>query len=477
MIRMPADGAPVPAGVDLPEVEIASLPERLYPVTGALADRYNRALEWAVGRRTDLTEFHVDRRGESPEIEAELGRNYLQAGPAHRYAIVVSPDQGGAGLIHEEFSFDPRVLDFIYSQYGPGIAVATRVDGLAGEIDDAVRAYTTLEDLLLIHKVHLALHTPSGFLTQGRRLQSLVARLRADPDLLIRDDSAVPRQILDLAREVGDVRSYHLGPLEATLDIDCFSTRLFNGVFIFRGLGTGEPLPPRRPDDSTDSRKGKRSSDEALQAQLDQIQASFTWPEAAAETGTRPRTVVIHGDSGHQPDDGPAVAFIPLADPDRVIGFLIENGFARHDETRLEGALGRLEDEALLSRGHDVMALDPAARLRALHAAPDAVMPSAWHQLREIKRRLGKGYPFDRTVEDAPAAVQAMLTAPSPDIPETVAGVVSRLLTCLNPYHYEAMARHNRQDLRRLLELSGPDHRTYIRAVAAGSSQPQRRSP
>lgn len=476
MIRMPSDGSPVPAGVDLPEVEIAGLPERLYPVTGALADRYNRALEWAVGRRTDLAEFHVDRRGESPEIEAELGRNYLQAGPAHRYAIVVSPDQGGAGLIHEEFSFDPRVLDFIYSQYGPGIAVATRVDGLAGEIDDAVRAYTTLEDLLLIHKVHLALHTPSGFLTQGRRLQSLVARLRADPDLLIRDDSAVPRQILDLAREVGDVRSYNLGPLEATLDLDCFSTRLFNGVFIFRGLGTGEPLPPRRPDESTESRKERQSSDEGLQAQFDQIRASLTRPDAD-EAGSRPRTVVIHGDSGHQPADGPAVAFIPLAEPDRVIGFLIENGFARCDEARLEGALGRLEDEALLGRGQNVMALDPAARLRALHAAPDAVMPSAWHQLRKIKRRMGKGYPFDRTVEESPAAVQAMLTAPSPDLSDTAAGVVSRLLTCLNSYHYEAMARHNRQDLRRLLELSGPDHRTYIRAVAAGSSQPQRRSP
>jgi hypothetical protein len=475
MIRMPSDGAPIPAGVDLPEVELAGLPERLYPVTGALVDRYNRALEWAVGRRTGLTEFHVDRRGESPEIEAELGRNYLQAGMAHRYAIVVSPDQAGAGLIHEEFSFDPRVLDFIYSQYGPGIAVATRVDGLAGEIDDAVRAYTTLEDLLLIHKVHLALHTPSGFLTQGRRLQSLVARLRSDPDLLIRDDSAVPREILDLVREVGDVRSYHLGPLEATLDLDCFSTRLFNGVFIFRGLGTGDPLPVKRPEASAEARKGNRSSDEALRAQLDQIQASFTWPEAAA-AGNRPRTVVIHGDSGHQPADGPAVGFIPLAEPERVIGFLIENGFALYDETRLEGALGRLEDEALLGRGLDVMALDPAARLRALHDAPDAVMPSAWHQLREIKRKMGKGYPFDRTVEDSPATVQAMLTAPSSDLPATVVGVVSRLLTCLNPYHYEAMARHNRQDLRRLLELSGPSHRAYIRAVAAGSSQPQRRS-
>ena len=477
MIRMPSDGAPRHgvAGVDLPAVEVAGLPERLYLVSGALADRYNRALDWAVGRRTELTEFHVDRRGESPEIEAELGRNYLQAGMAHRYAIVVSPDQAGAGLIHEEFSFDPRVLDFIYAHYGPGIAVATRVDGLAGEIDDSVRAYTTLEDLLLIHKVHLALHTPSGFLTQGRRLQSLVARLRADPELLIRDDSAVPREILDLVREVGDVRSYNLGPLEATLDLDCFSTRLFNGVFIFRGLGTHEPLPPKRPDATADSRKERRSYADGLQAQFDQIQTRLTRPEADEAEGP-PRSMVIHGDSGHQPADGPAVSFIPLAEPDRVIGFLIQNGFAQYDETRLEGALGRLEDEALLGRGHDVTVMDPAARLRSLHAAPDAVMPSAWHQLREIKRRMSKGYPFDRTVEESPAAVQAMLATPAPGRSD-LAGVVSRLLTCLNPYHYEAMAQHNRQDLRRLLEMSGPSHRAYIRAAAAESPPPQRRSP
>ena len=69
------------------------LGERLFLVEGDLVANYNRALATAIGKKTALTAFHLDKRGESPELEAELGKNYLQSGPSHRYCIIVSPDQ------------------------------------------------------------------------------------------------------------------------------------------------------------------------------------------------------------------------------------------------------------------------------------------------------------------------------------------------------------------------------------------------
>ena len=41
--------------------------------SSALVGRYNRALEHLTGKTTELTEFHIDISGFSPEIGDELG--------------------------------------------------------------------------------------------------------------------------------------------------------------------------------------------------------------------------------------------------------------------------------------------------------------------------------------------------------------------------------------------------------------------
>ncbi len=86
----------------------------LFHVQGELVEIYNRALETLTGKRTELTSFYIDKRGESPEIEAELGKNTLQCSTSHRYMIILSPSQQSAGLVHEEFSFDNDMLDRLY---------------------------------------------------------------------------------------------------------------------------------------------------------------------------------------------------------------------------------------------------------------------------------------------------------------------------------------------------------------------------
>jgi hypothetical protein len=47
------------------------LRERLFLVEGDLVENYNRSLETVIGKKTTLTSFHIDKRGESPEREEE----------------------------------------------------------------------------------------------------------------------------------------------------------------------------------------------------------------------------------------------------------------------------------------------------------------------------------------------------------------------------------------------------------------------
>ena len=56
-----------------------------------LVDRYNRALEHLTGATTQLSEFHVDVSGYSPEVGSELGdHQYLNHGGVNRQFILLS---------------------------------------------------------------------------------------------------------------------------------------------------------------------------------------------------------------------------------------------------------------------------------------------------------------------------------------------------------------------------------------------------
>lgn len=435
----------------------------LFRVEGDLVENYNRALEKTIGARTALTAFQIDKRGESPELEAELGPNYLQSGPAHRYCIILSPDQKHAGLIHEEFSFDHEVLDFLYSHYLSVISLATRVDSLYGELDDDVREYETLEDLLLIQKVHLELHTPSGFLTKARALQQHVRELEANPDLLIERESAFLRTMLDLISDVGDVRSYDLSPIQATKEVTTFFTRLFGGVCIFRNVAPGPPLDVKRPD--AGSYLSQRLSDTRIAIEnLPENLLDAAW-ETPAECAVppMPRTLVMYRQTDYQPDDGPAVSFIPFHAKDRIIQFLSEHGYAAFSDDLLEPRLTRLEDAALLRHGYDVVTLGREQRIQALQQCRDSMLPE-WSELKELKRNVTKGYEFSASVRTLSPEAQSLLLKSLPTTADA-AGVVGHVLTWLSDYDYEAMYTYNTRHLNRLYERADDPTRNYIAHV------------
>jgi hypothetical protein len=450
-----------------------SLTESLFYVEGDLVDNYNRALEQVIGKRTALTAFHIDKRGESPEIEEELGSNYLQSGPAHRYCIIISPDQKDVGLIHEEFSFDHDVLDFLYRNYLSGISLSTRVDGLYGELNDDVREYETFEDLLLIKKIQLELHTPSGFLTKARRLQRYVRQLEYDPNLLIAHESEHLRKILDLVSEVGDVRNYDLSPIEATKELTTFFTRLFDGVCVFRDFKPRDSLQMKSPDQEPYLSQRVSDSSIAIENLPENLllvgKEVFDLPEDADQTvapkqETRLKTVVIYQQTEEEPpEDGPTVKFIPLQDRERVIKFLVDHGYADYSYDLLEQRLSRLEDETLLQQGCDVTEIRKEQRLQAFHHYQADMLPE-WHELKDLKRKITKGHAFPDILRNYSANLKGMLLA-SVANHEDDSYVVNHLLTRLYDFNYEMMYTYNKRHLERLYQQADDNKRKYISHV------------
>ena len=415
--------------------------DTLFHVEGDLVENYNRALECCIGKRTQNTSFHLDLRGESPELEEELGTNYLQAGPAHRYCIIVSPEQKHATLIHEEFSFDRELLDQLYEQFLPGISLATRVDGMYGEIDDEVREYETLEDLLFVKNIHLELRTPSKFLSKCRTLLQDVEQLKANPNLLVEDEGALPKKILGLVNELGDVRDYDLRPIELTQERENFYTRLFGGVCVFRDVEWRQ----KEEEHALYGLSGERIT---------------TVPDGEPD---KAKSVVLYREKDYHPEDGPLVTFIPFHDKARVIDFLLSARYAEYAYELLEPALSRMEDETLLSKGHDVMELNRQRRLQALSQYRDAMLP-AWSELKNLKRQVSKGHAFTEVIQECSPDVRSMLLSPVPDGPGTV-NVVEHTLTRLCDYLYEKMLRHNRRYLEGLFANADRHKQRYILKV------------
>ena len=101
----------------------------LFPVTSpALVDRYNRALKHLTGKTTELTDFHIDISGFSPEIGDELGDDlYLNPNGCNRQFILLSTDQKTAPLLDAHFSTSRGIMrQFITRQTAATIKTAPR---------------------------------------------------------------------------------------------------------------------------------------------------------------------------------------------------------------------------------------------------------------------------------------------------------------------------------------------------------------
>lgn len=410
----------------------------LFHVQGKLVETYNAALESLTGKRTALTSFHIDKRGESPEIEAELGKNVLQCSSSHRFMIIISPDQQAAGLIHEEFSFDETILNRIYKEYMPAISVATRLDGLFGELNDGVRAYHAIEDLLLPAVINVNLKSTSGFLEKAIETQRLVRVLTNEPEKLIEDECRVVDDLFKLAGEVGDIRGFSdLTTINIDHTVNHFFTRLFNGAYVFR----------------------KNKNCTFMTESIEEKEPPGRIPLSM----TTEKIAVIYNDAEikMQPESDLKTLFIPVSDTEAVLTYLLKNRLVTFSESLIDTKMTIVEDNALLESGINVTEMSPEERTMAV-SEKISEMPEIWKELIDFKRQYARGKKFT-SIEASPLVKGLLLVPSAPD--EVLDKMVAHLLTRLFPYNYEWMLKYNQSDLIYYYNQSDELKRDYLLAV------------
>lgn len=206
----------------------------LVPVRSpTMVARYGAALEKVTGRRTTLTEFHIDLAGFSPEVGDELGDlRYLAPQGASRSFILLGLEQREAPLIQADFSTTEGVLRrFIEENRAPLTALTAR-EAVIGEISAATWRLGSVADVVALRALTIEADTPSGRVADGARLQRMVEQFRADDDLW--HDDAFIGEMIALTARTGDILAEPLVLRATEQTLGNLHTAAFGGLYVFR---------------------------------------------------------------------------------------------------------------------------------------------------------------------------------------------------------------------------------------------------
>ncbi len=435
----------------------------LFKVEGGLVSSYNASLKKIIGKKTSLKEFSIDKRGVSPEIQAELGESYLQTGPTSRYVIIVSPEQKSAPLITEEFSFDDSIINLLFEKNQPEINFISRKDSMYSKIDDGLGIYTSLEDMIALKNITLDIRTPTGLIDKAAELNLLIKNLKQNPELLIANNSEHVTKLHALAQDIGDVRGYKLDNIKVQKSVDTFYTTLFDGAHIFKNYN---PKP-------TTSRRNSETSKTRINDLRDPRYSSFynssyglnIFNEVTELEKQSAPTTVIYGKNTIIPKLSSMmhtenIDFIPLQNHNEVINFLIKENLVNYSNKKIAPLLKRIEDVDVLNAGYVLSKLSIEEKERALSSISHS---NDWRIVRKIYSAvINANYELDKVLDSSvPGYLRASLLevkATNPEVQKTV----SNLLSAISFFDLEEMNKWNKPYLVKTFENSSRETKQYI---------------
>jgi hypothetical protein len=210
--------------------------------TPELVRRYNACLTDIGLPNTQLSHFHIDGWGWSPEVADELDdRYYLCHGIANPYGILISPRQKDCSLYFPIHSFDWDIHQFIFQLYEEAIKEVTALSGLWFELDQEITTYRSPKDLLLIDGMSIRFKSSENLMKAAKHQKELVRKFNDETDGW--NSSSLRAAILDSARSFGDLRFQNLDiPESRYSDIQSFYTPGFGGVFVVQETQDGRPI-------------------------------------------------------------------------------------------------------------------------------------------------------------------------------------------------------------------------------------------
>ena len=203
--------------------------------SAVLVERYNRALQHLIGRKTGLDVFHIDISGYSPEVGDEFEDDlYLNHRGVNRQFILLSTEQASAPLLNAKFSTSRGILrQFIEENRAELFALTTR-DAVTGEIVNSVYQADNPARLFDMRKVRSEADTTSGTVATAAKLGQMIDRFKTEPDAWY--DDVLIADMIGMAKETGDVVRNPVKLKQMAFTQDNFWTDLFGGMYVFRDV-------------------------------------------------------------------------------------------------------------------------------------------------------------------------------------------------------------------------------------------------
>ena len=204
----------------------------LIPISGKLVERYNQCLVKLGIKASKLKSFSIDGIGWSPEIAKEKKLiYYLNNGEANPNGIIITPLQKGKPVYNPFHTFDRDMMQLIFKTYGEKINDITRDSAICLDFDQHIDAFYEPLDVLKYKNIKIYFHLINDLDKAQQHQLSLIESFKIGNNFI---DEKIHAQLLESAKEYGDLRNRDLSlePLEYT--VDSFYTKAFNGVYILR---------------------------------------------------------------------------------------------------------------------------------------------------------------------------------------------------------------------------------------------------
>jgi len=173
--------------------------------SAALVERYNRALEHLIGKTTELTEFHVDISGYSPEIGHEFEDElYLNPKGCNRMFILLSTDQKTAPLLNSHFSTSRSILRHYMEENEDQLFALTAREAVAGELMNSVFSMESPQDLLHINQVDIEADTIQEHVAEANLLGGHIEQFMTEDDAWW--DDVLIAEMIELAKRTGNIQ-------------------------------------------------------------------------------------------------------------------------------------------------------------------------------------------------------------------------------------------------------------------------------
>lgn len=197
-----------------------------------LVERYARAMAAFGLKMPELETFRIDMIGFSPEVAEALGDDdYLDPKRVNRRFIILSPDQARLSLIHASFSNTRDLMLEFFEENRRVLFALTIKDVIFGEIEDNVYEVDDIDDLLSIEQVEFKIGTHENLTEKTAELKVKIDRLLKEPDAW-RDDDML-QDMVELAKQTGDIRQNKLLPDEVVFRHESFWASHFGGTYVF----------------------------------------------------------------------------------------------------------------------------------------------------------------------------------------------------------------------------------------------------